>query len=80
MKSIRRTITLNPEVIPLNTYGFVGAGIYVSGAATVSALADKTDVASIIAPVTGGSINYPADGLLISGGVGQTVIVSQYGG
>jgi hypothetical protein len=45
----------------------------------MSALADKEDITSIIAAITGGVINYPADGILIAGGIGQTVIVSQYG-
>ena len=79
MKPVRRVITSDPEVIPLNTYGRVGAGIYVSGAATVSALADSKDTASVIGSVAGGILSYPADGLLITGGTGQTVVVSQYG-
>lgn len=79
MQPVNRVIASNPEIIPLNTYGKVGAGIYVSGAATVSALADKTDATSIIAAVSSGTIDYPADGLLIANGVGQTIIISQYG-
>lgn len=79
MRPVNVVISTDPQVIPLNTYCYVGAGIYVSGAATMSALADKTDITSIIAAITGGVINYPADGLLIAGGIGQTVIVSQYG-
>ena len=79
MRPLIRVIQSNPEVIPLNTYGDSGAGIYVSGAATVSALADRTDIASIIAAVPNGILTFPADGLLITGGVGQTVKVSQYG-
>jgi hypothetical protein len=79
MRPVKRTIATDPEVIPLNHYGEVGAGIYVSGAATVSALADSTDITSIIAAVSNGVLAYPADALLIVGGIGQTVIVSQYG-
>jgi hypothetical protein len=51
----------------------------VSGAATVSTLADNKDAASIIAAVSGGVVTYPADGLLVAGGIGQTVKVIQYG-
>lgn len=79
MNPVSRVITTDPQVIPLNTYGRVGAGIYVSGAAVVSALADEKNVASVIAVVTGGVLSYPADGLLVASGIGQTVIVSQYG-
>lgn len=79
MKPVTRVIATNPEVIPLNHYGRVGAGIYVSGAATVSALANKGNTSTIIAAVTDGILSYPADGLLIANGVGQTVVVSQYG-
>ena len=79
MRPVIRVITTNPEVIPLNTYGQTGVGVYVSGAAVVSALADKTDVDTVIGVVTNGNILYPADGLLVATGIGQTVVVSQYG-
>lgn len=78
MQTVTRVITTNPEVIPLNHYGRVGAGIYATGG-TISALADRHDTASIIAAVTGGILAYPADALLIAGGIGQTVKVCQYG-
>jgi len=79
MQPVTRVIATDPEVIPLNTYGRVGVGVYVSGAATISTLADKGDTATIIAVVSAGVVDYPADGLLVTGGVGQTVVVSQYG-
>lgn len=83
MNPVIRVIKTNPEVIPLNTYGKVGFSIFISGAATAAALANKDDVSTTIGDVTlvtgGGSIGYPADGVLISAGVGQTVTVVQYG-
>jgi len=78
MRPVTRVITQSPEVIPLNHYGKVGAGIYAS-AGTLSALADRDNPASIIAAVTGGNILYPADAILVTGGIGATVIISQYG-
>lgn len=78
MRPVTVEITTDPEVIPLNTYGQTGVGVYATGG-TISALADKRDVTTIIAAVAAGNILYPADGLLVVGGVGQTVVVSQYG-
>lgn len=83
MQPVIRVIATNPEVIPLNHYGKVGASIFISGAATAGALANHTDITSVIGAVTltagGGSIDYPADGILITAGVGQTVTICQYG-
>lgn len=81
MQPVTVLITASPEVIPLNHYGEVGAGISVSGAATVAALADKNDTSTVITgAVTANSIlACPADGLLVTTGIGQTVVVCQYG-
>lgn len=78
MKPVTVVIATNPQVIPLNHLGEVGAGVYASGG-TLSTLADNDDVTSIIAAITGGVVNYPADGILVAAGVGETVIISQYG-
>jgi len=65
-------------VAPLNTYCPVGASWFGSGSIAVTqALADKNDVTSIIAAPIANHIDYPADGLLVTGTGTLTLI--QYG-
>lgn len=81
MRPIITLITTDPEIIRLSTYARVGAGIAISGAATVAAIANKDDVTTLITgAVTANSIlTCPADALLVTGGIGQTVTVLQNG-
>ena len=65
-------------IVPLNTYGNVGAAWSSDGTIVVTqVLADKSNLASIIATPGGNSIDYPADGLLVTGTGTLTLI--QYG-
>jgi len=80
MQPVTRVITTDPEVIPLNTYGRVGFAAYTSNISVqLSALADKNLDSSIIGSVTNGVWDSCADGVLVTSGVGETVIISQYG-
>ena len=80
MQAYTVVITATPQVVPLNTYGKVGASVLVSGAATLAVLANKKDNASIISKgIVTDVIDYPADAILVTNGVGQTVTIIQYG-
>ena len=80
MRAFNLVISSTPEVVRLNTYGDVGASVLISGAATLAVLADKDNVASIIsAGLTSDTINYPADAILVTNGIGQTITICQYG-
>lgn len=81
MRPIITLIKTDPEVIRLSTYAGDSAGIAVSGAATIAALANKDDITTLITgAVTANSIlNCPADALLVTAGIGQTVTVVQNG-
>jgi hypothetical protein len=65
-------------VAPLNTYGNIGVSWSAEGVVVTQILADKSNTASIIAAPTDNFIDYPADGLLVTGT--GTLTVLQYGG
>lgn len=80
MRPSVKVISVTPQVVPLNTYGKVGASILISGAGTLAVLANKDDVTSVIsAGITTDTIGYPADAILVTNGVGQTLTIIQYG-
>ena len=82
MRPIKRSYAgAGSYVVPLNRYGKVGASYFASANVTVSGLADSEDPASIIAtlgPGTGGSIDYPADALLVVTTGAADITVIQY--
>lgn len=80
MRASTIIISSSPQIVPLNTYGKVGASVVASGAATFTVLANKEDATSVIAAgVTNGVIDYPADAVVVTSGIGQTVTICQYG-
>lgn len=80
MKASTIEITVSPQVVPLNTYGRVGASVLVSGAATLAVLANKEDPTSVISKgIVTDVIDYPADAILVTTGVGQILTICQYG-
>lgn len=80
MRASTIVITVSPQVVPLNTYGKVGASVVASGAAALTVLANKDDVTSVISKgIVTDVIDYPADAILVTTGIGQTVTICQYG-
>jgi len=80
MRPVFKTITETPQVVRLNTYGRVGASVLIDGAGTLAVLADKDDVSSVISKgIVTDVIDYPADAILVTGGVGQILTIIQYG-